>query len=93
MSGEDLQIIRKRRHFLRLPSAKFHGAFDACGGFQQVGTPDISDKNEIACRQRNRLIRPASQIRDEITQMLRCVARGVDRLDANIADHETIAMP
>ena len=84
MSGEDLQIIRKRSQtvvegFLQLPSATFHGAFDACDGFQQVGTPDISDKNEIACRQRKRLIRPASQIRDEITQMLRCVARGVDR--------------
>jgi hypothetical protein len=92
-----LQVIRKRSQtvvegFLKLSSGRFHGALDPCGGFQQVGTADISDKNEIACRQRNGLIRPASQIRDEIAQMLRCVARGVDRLDANIADQEMIAM-
>ena len=77
---------------MQFSGGRRHGAFDACGGFRQVGTADISNKNEIAGQQRNGLIRPASQIRDEIVQVLRCVARGVDCLDANIADHEMIAM-
>jgi hypothetical protein len=77
---------------LKLSGGGFHCSFLGDCGFKKVRTTHIADKDEIACDQRHRLVCPASQISNQIAQVLWRMAGRVNHLDADLANHELIAV-
>ena len=57
----------------------FHHAHHAGRSFQQVGSADVADEDEVATGQCNEVLGAAAGVTNQIAQMLRCMSLACER--------------
>ena len=95
MSRPDLEMIRKRleprQTPVELPGSRLRGVGDPGRLLQQIGAAHVADEDEVAGDHPDRLGRRGA-VGDHEDQVLRGVARRVNRLNRDVADGDRVAI-
>ena len=84
-----IHLLEGSEHRIR---ALFGCAFHFGRFFEQVGTADVANEDEVTCEDAHRFITAATTVDQHERDAFRCMAWGVDHFQFDIADIDDVAV-